>query len=279
MISVIIPAYNRRLLVRQAAASVLSQTYREFELIIVDDASDDGLMEDSAYLTRDKRIRYLRISRSGYPGAVRNAGVREAQGEWIAFLDSDDLWYPRKLEMQMKYLTDEPSMQCIHTRETWLRGDRVVSQASQRHARSGDIFADALLKCIIGPSTVMLRKKLFRELGGFREDLEIAEDYELWLRLTARIPVAYVDMPLVVKRSGHGMSQLSETYGQIEGFRISALQHLLEHAWLSDDPARRHMAEQELVRKCKIYAAGARKRGNSAEADRCAAIAAVYGCG
>ncbi len=276
MVSVVIPVHNRRILVRQAIASVLSQTYRNFELIIADDASDDGIEEDALWWKSDNRIRYLRIERSGFPGAVRNFGVSEARGEWVAFLDSDDLWYPRKLDIQMNCLAREPGLRCIHARETWLRGERVVSQASQRHKRTGDIFADALRKCIIGPSTVVLERRLFNELGGFRDDLEIAEDYELWLRLTARFPVAYVDEPLVVKRSGHGMSQLSETYGHIEGFRITALEHLLQSSWLEDDPVRRAAAERELVRKCAIFASGARKRGNIAEAERCEAAAAAF---
>jgi hypothetical protein len=148
-----------------------------------------------------------------------------------------------------------------------------VSQAGQRHKRSGDIFIDALKKCIIGPSTVMMRRELFEEFGGFREDLEIAEDYELWLRITAKYPVGYIDEPLVIKRGGH-LDQLSEKYGQIEIFRIKALLLNLEAGTFRGD--QRDLAARELARKCRVYANGCEKRGKSEEARHYREIAGRY---
>ena len=160
-----------------------------------------------------------------------------------------------------------------HTRERWQRAGRVVSQRAQHHRWSGDLFADSLRKCVIGPSTVLLRRTVFEAAGGFREDLQVAEDYELWLRLTARHRVGYLDRELVIKRAGHG-DQLSERFGQIEIFRLRALRDLVEGGQLD---AHHHPAAcAELARKARIYAAGCRKRGRAGEARRYEELAAVW---
>ena len=130
----------------------------------------------------------------------------------------------------------------------------------------GDLYHDSLIKCVVGPSTVMMERTLFKETGGFRPDLEIAEDYEYWLRIAARHEFGYLDLPLTTKRAGHG-DQLTEKYGHIEYFRIEALRRLVE----SEDFARLDRekvvaAKGELIRKCEIYSAGARKRGRLDEA-------------
>ena len=212
MISVVIPSYNRLPLLQQAVESVWRQTCDQVELILADDGSTDGTEGFGQALAADKPgVHYLRQERSGKPGQVRNAGAGLAGGKYLAFLDSDDLWQPEKLARQLGFFERNPEIRICHTREVWLRGGKEVSQARQRHARSGHIFPDALKKCIIGPSTVMLERSLFEELGGFREDLEIAEDYELWLRLTARVPVGYIDSPLVIKRGGMPISSRRST--------------------------------------------------------------------
>jgi len=281
-VSVVVPVYNRPGLVTQAVRSVLFQTYFDLEVIVVDDGSHTFFEELVERFSPDPRFRYIRVEHSGMPGKVRNRGAQQARGEYLAFLDSDDIWYPEKLQRQMELFAriDEKGkteeVPLVHCREVWIRGSKIVSQKRQNHRRSGDVFTDALEKCTIGPSTAVLRSKVFRSLGGFREDLEVAEDYELWLRLTSRFRVEYVDMPLVVKRAGHE-GQLSEKYGQIEIFRIDALRKLVEKRWffkqfvggtqeerMGNDVQKR--AEKEYSRKCRIYAAGSRKRGKSAEA-------------
>jgi glycosyltransferase involved in cell wall biosynthesis len=274
MLTIIIPTYNRLFLLKYAIESVLCQTYRQFQLIITDDGSNDGTQQYVQNLNNPLRnTRYLRIHHCGLPGKVRNAGARLAVGEYLAFLDSDDLWKPEKLARQLAFFRQHPEMRICHTREIWQRGERIVSQAGHRQRRSGDIFADALKKCIIGPSTVMMRRDLFEELGGFREDLEVAEDYELWLRVTAQLSVGYIDEPLVIKRGGHP-DQLSEKYGQIEIFRINALLSNLEAGTFRG----RHyeLATLELVRKCRIYAQGCEKRGKAEEARQYLEIARRY---
>lgn len=273
VVSVVIPVYNRFELAKEAVFSVIGQTYRDIEVIIVDDGSIDMTPVIETYFKDDSRIKYLNVKHSGMPGLVRNRGVDIAWGKYIAFLDSDDLWVSGKLESQMKYLKENPDCRIVHTRETWIRNRKTISQSGFDHKRSGNIFPDALEKCIIGPSTVLMEKSLYSELGGFDEDLEIAEDYELWLRLCNSNSVGYIDEPLITKRAGH-RDQLSEKYGQIEIFRINGLQKLVEQNYFS--AGNQKLAEQELARKCRIYATGCRKRNKLKEAAVHESIAARY---
>ena len=260
-ISVIIPTYNRLNFLQEAVLSVQQQDYSGWELIVVDDGSSDGTTD----WLREQGIRHRRLPHSGKPGRVRNEGVRMAAGRYLAFLDSDDLWKPSKLRHQVRCLETHPEIRICHAREIWVRGEKTVSQSGQKHRREGHIFPDALKKCVIGPSTTVIEKSLFFEAGEFDPELEIAEDYDLWLRICSRYPVGYVDIPLVVKRAGHS-DQLSEKHGQIEIFRIRALMANIERGWFSGPQLR--MASEELARKCRIYAAGCAKRGKPEEALR-----------
>lgn len=292
-ISVVIPTYNRVRLLAEAVESVVSQTVAraEIELVIVDDGSTDATPLYLADLQRrptssNMRLRVVASDHCGIPGKARNRGVAASRGSLVAFLDSDDLWRPGKLAAQIGL--HESGNRLSHTSEIWLRSGREISQATQTHLREGWVFKDALQKCTIGPSTAMISRELFDEFGGFCEELEIAEDYELWLRLTCRVQVAYLDEPYTVKRAGHG-DQLSEKHGQIEIFRIRALRGLLDRdefagveipapgppgaaARLSADS----LARAELARKLRIYAAGCRKRGRNDEATRCEIDALRY---
>lgn len=280
-VSVVIPVYERPRLADRAIASVLAQDLPEsieLELIVVDDGSSTGTREHlESWLRKDPRVDLISIPHSGMPGAVRNRGVERARGRWIAFLDSDDEWEPEKIAVQIPLHTGGEGLDPVrisHTRERWIRDGREVSQASQRHRRAGDIFVDALRKCIVGPSTVMIERSFFLEHGGFREDIEIAEDYELWLRMVLGERVGYVDRPLTTKYAGHG-DQLSERYGEIERFRIAALQPLVESGWFAEHggEAIHLLAAAELARKCEVYARGAEKRGHGAQARAYEAIA------
>ena len=286
-VSVIIPVYNRSSLLREAVSSVVRQSYRDFELIIADDCSSEDLhsVVPGIQGTEGLPLKFIRLdAHSGMPGFVRNRGAEKAEGDYIAFLDSDDIWMPDKLEKQVSFLAgcaglpgfdDAAGSQEIqgrenragcaicHTREKWVRSGKTVSQSSQKHKREGCIFSDSLWKCIIGPSTVMMSKSLFDRYGGFREDLEVAEDYELWLRVTAENHVTYLDEPLTIKRAGE-WEQLSEKYGQIEIFRIKALKGLIDSGFFREE--QRIAASKVLRQKCLIYAAGCRKRGREEEA-------------
>ena len=274
LVSVIIPVYNRFEMAKEAISSVIGQTYKDLEIIIVDDGSIDMTSTLAVYFGDDPRVKYLKINHSGMPGFVRNRGVELSKGKYLAFLDSDDLWMDKKVEKQIKYLETNSKYKVVHTREAWIRNGKTISQAGFKHRRFGNIFPDALEKCIIGPSTVLLEKELYRSLGGFRNDLEIAEDYELWLKLSNSNDVAYIDEALITKRAGH-IGQLSEKYGQIEIFRIRGLKELVEQHYFSLENQK--LAELELAKKCKIYAAGCRKRKKVDEANLHESIAIKYG--
>jgi glycosyltransferase involved in cell wall biosynthesis len=259
LVSVIIPTYNRADLVRQALASVKAQTYRDFEIVVVDDGGTDGTFEA---LAAGREIRVLRHPSRRGVSAARNTGIAAARGEWLAFLDSDDLWLPDKLARQILLLEGQPELLICQTEETWVRrGVRVNKPLSHRKV-AGRIFLPSLKRCMISPSAVILNRRLLADHGGFDETLPAAEDYDLWLRLTWRYEVGLVDEPLVIKRGGHP-DQLSAQWG-LDRFRIRALVKLLAEPDLPDPYAR--AARRMLAVKCAIYAQGCDKRGRQTEA-------------
>jgi glycosyltransferase involved in cell wall biosynthesis len=259
LVSVIIPTFNRAALVAEAVASVTAQTFRDFEIVVVDDGSTDDIPEALAPWEVVKVLRQR--SRKGV-AAARNLGAGAARGEWLAFLDSDDLWLPEKLARQMAYLEDQPGLLLCQTDETWVRrGVRVNKPVSHRKV-AGRIFLPSLERCMVSPSAVVLHRRLLLDHGGFDEDLLAAEDYDLWLRLTWRFEVGLVEAPLVIKRGGHP-DQLSAQWG-IDRFRIRALVKLLGDPDLPELYAR--AVQQTLAAKCAIYAQGCEKRGKHTEA-------------
>ena len=166
-VSVIIPTYNRRAMLLEAIDSVLAQSIQSFELIVIDDGSTDGTAEQ---LTRlGKTIRFERIEHSG-PAAARNRGVALAGAPLIAFLDSDDLWAPTKLERQLAFMRANPDCAISQTNEIWIRNGRRVNPGVRHRKRAGDIFIDSLRTCLISMSATMMRTELFRSLRRLRRE-------------------------------------------------------------------------------------------------------------
>jgi len=259
LVSVIIPTFNRWPLLREAIESVSTQSYRDFDLIVVDDGSTDDTSKELEKMA--SRLRFFSTPRKGV-SAARNFGVHQALGQYIAFLDSDDLWLPRKLEKQVAFMSGQSEIQICQTEEIWIRqGVRVNSKAIHRKP-SGDIFARSLDLCLVSPSAVMLTKDLFQRIGGFDETFPVCEDYDLWLRVSVEYAVPLIAEALVIKRGGHA-DQLSRALWAMDRYRIVALQKLL-HAGLNGD--RRNAALEVLQRKVMILARGARKRGKEQEA-------------
>lgn len=262
LISVVIPTYNRAKFITEAVDTVLEQTFQDFELIVVDDDSCDETPEVlEPYFDR---LRYVVQPHKG-PAAARNTGIQEAQGEFIAFLDSDDLWLPEKLQWQVEFFKQNPDMLICQTQEIWLRNNKRIKPRARHRKESGWIFHRAVELCLISPSAVMIHRKVFDDVGLFDEMLPAAEDYELWLRVTARFPVGLVDEPLVIKRGGHPDQLSTASIGKLDKYRIQGLLKLLRQFPLTEE--QRSIALAELRRKCRIYAEGCRKRQRFAEAD------------
>ncbi len=259
-VSVIIPTFNRAWILRDAVDSVLAQTHKDFELIVVNDGSTD---ETAALLAAyGNRVSVLEQTNRGV-SAARNAGVGASRGDLVAFLDSDDVWLPEKLAVQVDFFRRHPEILICQTEETWIRNGRRVNPKNRHKKPSGDIFEPSLALCLVSPSAVMMRRQLYEALGGFDEQLPACEDYDFWLRIGCRHPVALIDRPLIFKRGGH-TDQLSRQ-PSLDRYRIAALDNLLEKTPLSE---RQQCAVQNmLVEKCDIYAAGCRKRGRNEEAD------------
>jgi glycosyltransferase involved in cell wall biosynthesis len=270
MISVVIPTYNRRVLVVDAVKSVLAQEGCEFEVIVVDDGSTDGTADVLASLPG---VRFLLQPRQGV-AAARNAGARVARGEWLAFLDSDDLWRPGKLAAQTRLHADRPEIPISQTEEIWIRHGVRVNPCTYHRKPAGDIFLPSLARCLVSPSAVMLRRELLESVGGFDESLKVCEDYDLWLRLASRVRFGLVSEPLVIKRGGHA-DQLSRSVWGLDRFRIAALLKLLSTGAVSGE--RRRAVVETLQAKCAIVANGARRRGRDSEAERYQHLALCYG--
>jgi glycosyltransferase involved in cell wall biosynthesis len=250
---VIIPTFNRAAFVREAIASVLAQDYTPLEVIVVDDGSQD----ETPAVVRDcgGMITYIQQTHAGV-SAARNRGVAASHGALIAFLDSDDLWLPQKVTAQVTLFNQQPQAQVCYTDEIWIRRGVRVNPRLIHAKPAGWIFLPSLPRCLISPSSIMLRRSLWERLGGFDEALPACEDYDLWLRLTAMVPVALLPERLIVKRGGHA-DQLSRTTAVLDQYRISALEKILTVPLT--EPQQRAVLEH-LVQKCRIVAQGARKR-------------------
>ena len=258
-VSVIIPTYNRGWIIKEAIDSVLAQEFKDFELIVVDDGSTDNTLEilDSFQCN----IKVLRQSNTGV-SAARNRGIATASGHFIAFLDSDDLWLPKKLARQVDFFSSNPDAYICQTEEIWLRNNVRVNPKKRHKKPWGMIFEPSLALCLVSPSAVMIRRSLFEKVGGFDETLPACEDYDLWLRISCRYPVYLIETPLIIKRGGHN-DQLSASPG-LDKFRIKSLIKIIESDLLSK--TQYLAAVKRLKQKCMIYAAGCRKRGRENEA-------------
>ena len=252
-VSVVIPTYNRAGFVREAIASVLRQDYPAVELIVVDDGSRD----DTAAIVSEfgPAVQYVWQENRGV-SAARNRGVAAATGDLIAFLDSDDLWLPRKASAQVAYFETHPEAQACHTDEIWIRRGVRVNERRIHRKQGGWQFLASLPRCLISPSAIMMRRPLWDRLGGFDERLPACEDYDLWLRLTAIVPVGFLTERLVIKRGGHA-DQLSRHTPVLDRYRIQALEKALATPL---PPEHRRAVLEQLVAKCHIVAQGARKR-------------------
>jgi len=258
-VSVIIPTFNRWPLVGAAVESVLGQSYADFEIIVVDDGSTDNTAQQLSQF--GSRMRLLTQPHLGV-SVARNLAVRHARGCYLAFLDSDDLWLPKKLAVQTAFMEQNPAVRICQTDEVWIRNGVRVNPRAKHRKPSGDIFLPSLERCLVSPSAVMLTRELFERVGGFDENLPMCEDYDLWLRVAVDQPVPLIEDKLVIKRGGHA-DQLSRSTWGMDRYRMLALQKLLRS---SLDGVKRDAAIEVLRRKVKVLASGALKRAKVTEA-------------
>ncbi len=259
-ISVVIPTHNRAQRVARAVKSVLEQSCPPCEIIVVDDGSTDQTVP---HLVRSfTGIRLVQQEHSGV-SAARNAGIGQARGEWVAFLDSDDEWKPGKLERQAKAIEQErekgKEFLACHTDEIWIRNGTRVNPMTKHAKPQGWIFESCLPRCCVSPSSAMFHRNLFKRFGVFDETLPACEDYDLWLRIFSRLPVLLVPELLVVKYGGHG-DQLSRKYWGMDRFRVKALEKILQSGKL--EVLQQQQVIHTLKEKIAILANGFEKRGN-----------------
>ena len=257
-ISVVIPSYNRKDFLKRSIDSAINQTKKPLEIIVVDDGSTDGTetMIKSDY----DFVKFIKQKNKGV-SAARNIGIKVSIGEWICFLDSDDEWKKDKLEKQINAMKSNPGYKFFHSNEIWIKNGLRINQKKKHKKYGGDIFDKCLDMCRISPSSVMIDKTVFDEVGNFNEDLVVCEDYELWLRICDKYKVFFIDEPLIIKYGGH-QGQLSYSIESIENHRIKALEYLtLENL---NRKNKRH-AIQMLLSKLNIYLKGLVKRRKNDE--------------
>jgi len=261
-VSVVIPTYNRAGFILEAIESVLNQSCGDFELIVIDDGSTDGTREILKPFS--DRLTYCYQEHAGISRA-RNRGLSLVRGEYVAFLDSDDLWKRDKLERQVDFFETHHDAQICYTDEIWIRNGVRVNPRKIHRKYSGQIFQHCIPLCIISLSSAMMRRSLFDEIGLFDESLPACEDYDLWLRISLVTAIHLITEPLIVKRGGH-TGQLSKEYVGMDRFRIHALEKMLNNPRLADE--QRKLVLRDIVRRCGILARGSEKRGKLDESER-----------
>jgi len=253
-ISVVIPTFNRRQTIGRSIDSVLNQTLFPSEIIVVDDGSTDGT---SDYIQSNfPSIKLLSQPNKGV-SAARNMGIKSADANWIALLDSDDEWFSQKLEKQVLALSQNPDVKFCYTEEIWIRNGVRVNQMKKHQKYGGHIFNKCLDMCRISPSSVLFHRSILDDVGYFDKDQKVCEDYDLWLRITAKYPVLYIDESLIKKYGGHE-DQLSKVKDGIESHRIKVLEKLIMQKFTS---VQKNAMLKMLIEKLTIFSIGAQKRG------------------
>ncbi|HBC34103.1 MAG TPA: glycosyl transferase [Marinobacter adhaerens] len=221
-VSVITPTYNRARFLPAAVASVLSQTFGDFELIIVDDGSEDNTPDVLKPFFADRRVRYVYQENQGQSHA-RNLALKQATGDFIAFLDSDDVWAPDKLEKQLAVFRANSEVDIVHGDEAIINEQGSVVSLQNMRRYSGRITRYLLADNSVSITTALVRRRCFDEMGGFDTSVGVADDYELWLRFSARYCYQYEP-------------------GIVASYRVMADQ-------ISSDKRRRYAANERIIQQ------------------------------
>jgi glycosyltransferase involved in cell wall biosynthesis len=211
-VSVIVPAYNAASYIRETLDSILAQTYKNLETIVIDDGSTDDTYKIIENEYRD--VRCIRTDQGG-PARARNIGIMNSDGEFIAFLDADDIWRPEKLEKQVKEMVSNPQLGLTFTESGIFNasGISIASLNKRRRLMEGDIVKNIFWKSGVATPSVMVRRSILEEVGYFEEDLVCSEDDNLWMRIAMSAPISLIDEQLVLIRARD--NSLSQTSGNM----------------------------------------------------------------
>lgn len=204
-VSIVITCYNYGKFIEKCLDSVLAQTFKEYEVVIVNDGSTDDSEEKILRYTGKENFRYIRQENSGQ-AVAKNTGIRNAHGEFVAFLDADDLWEPNKLEQQVPFF-DDPEVGVVYSRSRFIDadGNSVILDLSARYfeTHSGYVTKRLFVDNFVPFSSSIVRKKCLEEFGTFDESLKMGIDWDLWLRISTKYMFVGIDAQLLVYRVGH----------------------------------------------------------------------------
>lgn len=256
---IVIPAYNRLPFLARSIRSVLGQSFTDYRLVVVDDASTEDL-SSCRKVVEESGHTWLALSENQGPAKARNEGASQMPFDWVMFLDSDDVWMPDKVEKQMAWHLANPEVRISQVKERWIRNGSPFKKPAHLKQPEGEIFADCVERCSIGPSCVAIRHDLWAESGGFDEWFRVCEDYELWLRIASREMIGLIPGPELMDKHGGHSDQLSTAVPALDRFRFVALAQFLNSRKTLPAP-QREIVMKALNEKKTILGKGAAKRG------------------
>ncbi len=259
---VIIPTYQRSFLTLKAVESILAQSYKKVCLYVIEDGSNSFTPIAKQLFLKENDLHYVRLYQNKGVSYARNLGASLGKGDFVAFLDSDDIWLPHKLKLQIEFLQKNKNINWVHCNEIWQKNNRIIKQRRE-HRKQGGLFVKRMFKrCLISPSAVLFRRFFWeKHAKGFLPSFRVAEDYELWLRLNFEHPVGYLEDPLIIKNGGN-WDQLSRSI-EIDRQRVLALHRF--YLLFKNNPRFKKIQEEwskEIIRKINILQKGALKYKN-----------------
>ncbi len=253
-ISVIITTFNRYRLLKRAVNSILNQTLVPNEIIII----DDGSMDETKNIQKDfKNVKYFYQKNSGVSSA-RNHGIKAAKSEWIAFLDDDDEWCKDKLQTQATFHKKHKNIPISFTDEIWIRDEKRVKVPKKYQKNEDDILQKCLKYCFLAPSSAMIKKDLFDEVGYFDENLEVCEDYDMWIKIALLYQIGIIPKPLIIKNAG-AKNQLGFKHWGMDRFRVRSLVNIYNQ---TQNKTQKNLIKTEIIKKLNLLIKGAKKHNN-----------------
>jgi len=219
LVSVVIATYNMATYLPLAVRSALAQTYRNIEVLIIDDGSTDATAESVAPFLADARVRFRKQANGGQ-AVAKNRGIRESTGEYVAFLDADDLWAPDKLEAQIPLFAASPAVGVVYSGFACIDGEGAPLASVPAKLHRGRVSGPLLIFNFVGFGTSVVKRECFQRLGSFNENLRMGIDYDLWLRFSTQYEFDYVDRPLLHYREWPGQMSRNWNTRYLNGIEI-----------------------------------------------------------